>query len=284
MANEKEIKLWSEFNATKISSNILEYINTELVNTINKYSEYYSNEDVLGKFRNKNNSNTLIDNLKRIKVISYFTPQGNSADRAWGYIYTNNLYTVFLNVYNFFNGRINASITDTIIHEIGHLIDFQLRRLGENPSYMENSLVNPTFNDEYIISREEDYARVQRLRFVLELSPLATIEEVIEKLSNIASSNRLKVDELKITFSDKYMILSFTRPIRNLTLSELSSVLGQTVIDNYLASDIGYLFAKYAFVKDGKIYVDLEKITKINKLFVNNDDDGFSDIDLNNFV
>jgi hypothetical protein len=284
MANDKEIKLWQEFITTKVDDKIEEYINSELNATIDRYSKYYSNNDVLSKFRNKNNSSILIENLKKIKVISYFTPQGNSADRAWGYIYTNNLYTVFLNVYNFFNGRLNASITDTIIHEIGHLIDFQLRRLGEIPSYMENSIINPSINDEYTISREEDYARVQRLRFTLELSPLATIEELKQKLSNLVTSNRIQIDELKIDFIDQYMVLSYIKPIRNLTLSELSSVLGQTVIDNYLASDIGYLFAKYSFVKEGKIYIDLDKISKINKLFVNNDDDGFSDIDLDNFV
>lgn len=284
MANEKEIKLWQEFTTTKVDDNIQSYIDEQLNNIINKYIEYYSSEEVLSKLRNKNNSSVLIENLKKIKVISYFTPKGNSSDRAWGYIYTNNLYTVFLNVYNFFNGRINASINDTIIHEIGHLIDFQLRRLGEIPSYMENSIISPSINDEYTISREEDYARVQRLRFVLSLSPLATIEELKQKLSDLVSNNRLKIDELKIDFLEQYMVLSYIKPIRNLTLSELSSVLGQSVIDNYLASDIGYLFAKYSFVKDGKIHIDLDKISKINKLFVNNDDDGFTDIDLDNFV
>jgi hypothetical protein len=284
MANEKEIKLWQDYTKNKIDDGIVDYVNSELLTIINDYIQYYLQKDVLSKFKNKNNSNILIENIKKIKVVCFFNPQGNSADRAWGYIYTNDLYTVYLNIYNFFNGRVNASMKDTIIHEVGHLIDFQLRRLGEIPSYMENSVTKPNINDEYIISKEEDYARVQRLRFTLSLSPLATLEELIEKLNNLVINKKIVVDELTISFSDKYMILSFTRPIRNLNLSELSTVLGQTVIDNYLASDIGYLFAKYAFVKDGKIHIDLEKITKINKLFVNNDDDGFTDIDLNSFV
>lgn len=284
MKSKKEIKLWDEFRSSNIDDQILEYINSELLSIIEKFSEYYSNEKVISKLRNKNNSAILIENLKKIKVVPYFTPKGSAADRAWGYIYTNDLYNVFLNVYNFFNGRINASITDTIVHEIGHLIDFQLRRLGEVPSYVEKGIVNPSINDEYIVSREEDYARIQRLRFILDLTPFATIDELISKLDDLYRSNRMKIDQLKISFDNKYMVLSYTKAIRILTLSELSSILGQTVIDNYLASDIGYLFAKYSFVKDGNILIDLDKIVKVNTLFVSNDDDGYTDIDLTDFT
>jgi hypothetical protein len=272
---DNELKLWNGFRISSNEKDFLSYIDIELKNTIEWFCEYYKKEDVISKFINKDNPKNLVDNIKKISVVSFFRPQGTSADRAWGYIYTNNLYTVYLNVYNFFNGRINASIVDTIIHEVGHLIDFQLRRLGERPSYLEPSILRSIPSDDYIISREEDYARIQRLRVLLDLSPLADVSEISDSLKKLVESKKMILEEFNIDLIDIKMVVYLNKPIRILTLRELSSIFGNLIINDYLATDIGYLFAKYSKVEDGKIVVDLEKISKINKLFVNNDK-GFS--------
>ncbi len=272
---DKELKLWTGYGTNSDEKDFITYIDSELKNAIKWFSDYYKKEDVISKFRNKDNANILIDNLKEIQVISFFRPQGSSADRAWGYIYTNNLYTVYLNVYNFFNGRINASITDTIVHEIGHLIDFQLRKLKETPSYLEPSILRSVPSDDYIISREEDYARIQRLRILLDLSALADVSEISNSLKKLVESDKMILEEFTIDLIGDKMLVYLKQSIRVLTLRELSSVFGNLVINGFLTTDIGYLFAKYSKVESGKIIVDLEKISKINKLFVNNDK-GFS--------
>jgi hypothetical protein len=269
-----ELKLWKSYQTNLNENEIQNYISIELKKIIDWYCSYYNKEDVISKFRNKKNSIILINNIKNIKVVSYFKPSGNTTDRSWGYIYTNNLFTVFLNVYNFFNGRISASISDTIIHEIGHLIDFQLRSLNEVSSHFEPSVLNNLPKDEYIVSREEDYARIQRLRMLLNLSPLADINELGKNLNILINNKSIILESFNLEYIENKLIVSIpNQQIRILSLSELSSVFGSIVINGYLSSDIGYLFAKYSKVVNSRIEVDLDKIVKINKLFVDTSSD-----------
>jgi hypothetical protein len=282
---ESEILLWNNYKKLPSKKNeidIIDYVNIQLKKSIEWFVSYYSNTEVHKKFKNKSNTINLINGIKKIKVVVNLTPTGAGVDDAWGWIYTNNLYTIYINFYNFFNGRIDSSIYDTVVHEMGHLIDFQLRFLGETPSYMEQSLIRPISKvDSYIVSREEDYARVQRLRQLLNLHPFETYTNITESLMKLVSAGSIYISDIKITASvDKRKLkFSFVKQIPSLSLSNIAGIFGNLVINEYLATDIGYMFAKYALVNNGAIEVDIEKIAKINTKFVNVG--GFTD---NNFV
>ena len=266
--------LWNELvhsKTTETIEKIVKYTNKLLEDCINYYTQYYRNEDVAIKFKNRSNVEKLITEIQKVKNKIHVKPQGSEIDDAWGCIYTNDLYTIHLNFYNFFNGKVNASIYDTIVHEMGHIIDFQLRSMGERPSYMEGSVLRPiNETDEYIVSREEDYARVQRLRNLLWLSPLADETELKTGLEELIRKGSFVFPNLSVEFSSDgtKMMLKASGNIRNLDLSHLSWVLGNLTVNGYLASDLGYLFAKYSQVINGVIHVDLTKIVKINKFFV----------------
>jgi hypothetical protein len=266
--------LWNELvhsKTTETIEKIVKYTNRLLEECITYYISYYRNEDVAIKFKNRSNVEKLITEIQKVKNKIHVKPQGSDIDDAWGCIYTNDLYTIHLNYYNFFNGKINASIYDTIVHEMGHIIDFQLRSMGERPSYMEGSVLRPiNETDQYIVSREEDYARVQRLRNLLWLSPLADETELKNGIQELVSKGKFVFPNLNVEFSsdNKLMILKASGNIRNLDLSHLSWVLGNLIVNDYLASDLGYLFAKYGQVVGGVIHVDLSKIVTINKFFV----------------
>jgi hypothetical protein len=282
---DKEIILWNTYRSTpskKHETEIIQYVNEQLKKSIDWFITYYSNPDVHKKFKNKSNPINLINGLKRIKVIVNLSPTGAGADDAWGWIYTNNLYSIYINFYNFFNGRIDSSIYETVVHEMGHLVDFQLRFLGETPSYMEDSLISPKSKmDIYIISREEDYARVQRLRHLLNLHPFETYDNITDALMKLVVEGKMYISDIRITSSvDKRKLrFAFIKKIPPLSLSNIAGIFGNLVINEYLATDIGYMFAKYALVSNGIIEVDIEKIAKINTKFVNKG--GFTD---NNFV
>jgi len=272
---DKEISLWNQFRSTvskESEAAIVEYVNEQLKKSTEWFTEYYSNPEVHKKFRNKSNPVHLINGLKRVKVVVNTKPSGSEVDEAWGWIYTNNLYTIYINFYNFFNGRIDASVYETIVHEMGHLVDFQLRSLGERPSYMEPSIITPTRGtDDYLISREEDYARVQRLRQLLNIHPFETHEGISDSIMKLVNSGKMYIPELTISTSPdkKKLIFSYIKRIPKQTMARLAGIFGNLIVNEYLATDIGYMFAKYGDVSNGKIEVDIEKIAKINSKFVN---------------
>lgn len=272
---DTEISLWSNYVATKsveAEKAIVDYTDEQLKKSLDWFIQYYSDTEVHKKFKNKSNPVNLITGLKKIKVIVNVKPSGSEVDEAWGWIYTNNLYAIYINFYNFFNGRIDASVYETIVHEMGHLVDFQLRSLRESPSYMEGSVLSPKSRvDDYIISREEDYARIQRLRNLLHLHPFEDHTGIGDSLMKLVVDGKMYIPHLAINVSNdkKKLIFSISKKIPTLTMSNLAGVLGSLVMNDYLATDIGYLFAKYAKVSNGKIEVDLVKIATINRKFVN---------------
>jgi hypothetical protein len=275
------LKLWNEHkhNPTNDSKNrIIEFNNSELEKCVEWFSSYYTSDDVRKKFKNQNNIKKLIDEISKVKIKVNLGPQGSEIDDAWGAIYTNDLYTIHINFYNFFNGKINSSVYDTIVHEMGHIVDFQLRSFRETPSFFEMPTLRPlSDSDMYIVSREEDYARVQRLRHLLSLSAFAELDELVEGLKKLVESNKMSIPNFKINFSgDKTkMIVEHSQQLKVLPLNHISWLLGNIIINDYLASDLGYLFAKYSKVNKGKIEVDLVKIVRINKLFVNKGKNNF---------
>lgn len=279
--DQLSLQLWNEFKhkgSVDVITKIINHTDDLLDKCKTYYETYYQREDVKTKFLNKSNADRLISEIKKVKNRVNLKPQGSEIDDAWGCIFTNDLYTIHINYYNFFNGKVDASIYDTIVHEMGHIIDFQLRRMNERPSYMEVGFLKPkTESDKYIINREEDYARVQRLRNLLSLNPFATEQEISEGIKVLIKENKFSIPNLTVEFSQNYekMLLKGSNPIKNLELNQLSWVLGNLVVNGVLSSDLGYLFAKYGQVVNGIIEVDLSKISKINKLFANKSDDGW---------
>lgn len=274
-------KLWDEYKhlpKQETLDKIVKHTDELLSKCVDYYVNYYQSEEVKKKFLNKSNSDRLVNEIKKVKNKVYIRPQGTDVDDSWGWIYTNDLYTIHLNYFNFFNGRLDANVYDTIVHEMGHIIDFQLRRMNERPSYYEVGYLKPKNDgDTYVINREEDYARVQRLRNILFLTPFATVEEISTGIDVLIKENKFYVPNLTITFSDdkSKMFFKGNNPIKNLELSQLAWVLGNLVVNNYLSSDLGYLFAKYGQVVNGLIEVDLMKISTINKNFAVFDEDDF---------
>jgi hypothetical protein len=272
--------LWKSYlndSSEENKNKIIDKINKDLKKCVDYFAEYYKNPDNLRKFKNQKNIDTLIQEINKVKVITYFKKYNSDLDTSWGYIYTNDLYTIHINYFNFFNKKINASIYDTILHEMGHLIDFMLRSLKEAPSFFEFGHMRAKTNtDKYIISREEDYARIQRLRNIFKLNPIGTYQEIADILNEYIKSKRIELGnlELEISPDKKNIIVKTNVNLSKLELTDLAYVFGNIVIDNYLATDIGYLFAKYAKVENNNILVDLVKINNINNKFVNT---GFTD-------
>jgi Rad3-related DNA helicase len=272
------LRLWNEFLTNPTEENkilILNEVNNDLKRCIEYFTDFYKNPQSISKFRNKSNVDKLLKEINKVKVITHLKNDDPNLNDSWGYVFTNNLYTIYINYFNFFNNKVNANIYDTILHEMGHLIDFQLRRLGEIPSYMEPSILRPQSEpDFYIISREEDYARIQRLRNIFKLNPIGTFDEIADKINEFISSNRISVAhlELKISPDKKKLIVVLSKNFKSLTLGNVSYILGNLVIDDYLATDIGYLFAKYAkLVNQNILEIDLVKINNVNNTFVNDD-------------
>lgn len=268
--------LWKSYlndSSEKNKNNIIIKINEDLNKCINYFTEYYKNPQNLSKFKNESNIDKLINEINKVKIVTYFKKYDNDLDTSWGYIYTTDLYTIHINYFNFFNNKVNANVYDTILHEMGHLIDFMLRSLSEIPSFFEIGHMRPkSIPDQYIISREEDYARIHRLRNIFKLNPIGTYQEIADKFNEFIKLKKINILNLNLEISEdkKNLIVKTNNNISNLNLTDLAYIFGNIVINNYLATDIGYLFAKYSKINNTNINVDLVKINNINNKFVSN--------------
>ena len=96
------------------------------------YAYFYSKPDTIAKFNKTANVKKIKEYIPKIKYKLI-----NEKTRQYGFVNRDKPYVLNLNIYNLFtrsNNTIQPKGTvlyDTILHEIGHLIDFQLQRLGE---------------------------------------------------------------------------------------------------------------------------------------------------------
>lgn len=247
-------------------------VNQLTVSEGNKVKEYYqrhfSKPETISKFRSKNN----LEEIKKfIPTIKYKIFSDKSGKK--GFVKKNEPQIIYLNLnalYRIVKNDVSLNgdwLYDTILHEMGHLLDFKMQELGEKTIDSPSGYYNTTNNqDDYVQSEAETFARIQRLRQELELNPNADGDEIKRKLVELLRSKRIKFPNVKISNKNSPTGLIFTPiEINKGRLSELWRFYSPMTIDGSPNPDIAALFGKFsAYQNDGSIFLNLEDIGKVN--------------------
>jgi hypothetical protein len=160
------------------------------------------------------------------------------------------------------------NVLDTILHEMAHLIDFKMQKLGEktiasSSGYYDASVGN---QDSYVQSDTETFARVQRLREALGLNPNANGNDIKQKLIEFIKSKKLTFPNVKISNVKSPTGLMFI-PLQTSkgALSELWKFYSSMKINGTSVPDISALFGKYSsYQTNGSVVLNLDIIGKVN--------------------
>ncbi len=260
-------------NEQRISDSDKKIISGQIVSNGNKCKEYYINHfskpETINKFNNKNNISTIKSFIPTIGYKPFIEKSGN----RHGYVSKNNLKTINLNLYTLLTKNGNtispkgSMLYNTILHEMGHLIDFKLQTLGEKSISSSSGYHSPTDGqDNYVQSDIETFARIQRLREELGIGSNANGEEIRNKIIEFVKLNKIQFPNVKIIADDgRPGILLFTE--RNKTkgaLTDLWRFYSTLKINNTPVSDISALFAKFSKINNGMVILDLNLIGKVN--------------------
>jgi hypothetical protein len=269
----KESDMKNIINEQGISNSDKQMIN-DLVRTNSQkskshYIDHFSEQETINKFKNKNNV-SIIKNF--IPTITY-KPFIDKRGKYHGYVNKKNLNTINLNLYTLFSKNGNtispkgSLLYDTILHEMGHLIDYKLQSLGEKSLTNSTGYYQPTDGyDNYVQSDAETFARIQRLREVLGASSIADGKEIRNKIIEFIKSKKIQFPNVKIMADDRNAgILIFEQINQSKgVLTDLWKFYNPLKINNTSVSDISALFAKYSKIENGKVILDLNLIGKVN--------------------
>jgi hypothetical protein len=189
----------------------------------------------------------------------------------------------------------------TIPHEMSHCIFLKLKALGEDPTRGNKDISNSTSPrssgqgiskivdkegikkkklEIYITNPEENAARMFTLRRVLEILPTSSCEQIKNIFEKNLKSKKLVFENLEFIGFQKsggcYLmklktpdyLKSFIQDSSNmidgkLRLSAIYTTLYST-FNGQKIPDIQRLLSIYSYYKDGIIWVDLSKLTKLN--------------------
>jgi hypothetical protein len=226
----------------------------------------YSNPDTIAKFSKRSN----VDAVKRfIPTITYkiFSEKGSRN----GFVKTNDYDVINLNILNLFsekNGKIvqnGTKLYDTILHEMAHSIDFKMKDLGEKTISTSIGYYDVSGDkDDYVSSDLETFARVQRMREIFGLGPMDKGNQIKDKIVEFIRSKRFVFPNVKIAESNDPVGLIFIPPTKKGKLTQLWGFYDPIQIDGKKNSDLSALFAKFSVAKDGKVFLNLDTIGKVN--------------------
>lgn len=232
----------------------------------NYYLNLYSDPKTIAKFSNRAN----VDAVKRfIPTISFkvFSEKGSRN----GYVKTNDYDVINLNILNLFSakdGKIvqnGTKLYDTILHEMAHSIDFKMKDLGEKTISTSIGYYDVSGDkDEYVSSDLETFARVQRMREIFGLGPMDKGSQIKNKIVEFIRSKRFVFPNVKIAESNDPVGLIFVPPTKKGKLTQLWGFYDPIQIDGKKNSDLSALFAKFSVAKDGKVFLNLDTIGKVN--------------------
>ena len=226
----------------------------------------YSKPETIAKFSKKSN----VDAVKRfIPTITYKKFSEKSARN--GYVNMKDYDVINLNILNLFsekNGKIvqnETKLYDTILHEMAHSIDFKMRDLGEKTISTSIGYYDVSGgSDDYVSSDLETFARVQRMREIFGLGPMDKGSQIKDKIVEFIRSKRFVFPNVKIAESNDPVGLIFIPPTKKGKLTQLWGFYDPIQIDGKKNSDLSALFAKFSVAKDGKIFLNLDTIGKVN--------------------
>lgn len=291
MLNEQSRVITSGSDTFETMDNYKEELGLIIKPQLDKVKQYYinhfNNPKTISKFKNKRLIGTIKQFISTINYDIYVKFYEKLATVTSEYPST-----IFLNVHALFDQTPNdfikgnpfsetktdwksegTKLYDTIFHEAAHLIQHKMIDLDEktmNLLYDKNKVFSD--NDNYVESVTETYARIQRLRYVLGLNPKSNGNEIKNKIIELIKLKKIIFPNVEITSPNRNM-LKFTKSNVDYVSAELSSLWGfyyEMKIDGTINDDISALFAKFSYAEGNSVFLDFDKLGKMNISVVDN--------------
>ena len=254
-------------------------VNPIMEKTKQYYIAHYSNPETIAKFKNNDNVNII---KQYIPTITYRLYMSNTTE--FGGVDPKFPDTIHLNAHLLFTKQGNNLIlknnllSDTVVHEIAHSIEAKLKELGET-TIVASYFYARNEPEEYILSDSESYARIQRLRNILGLTPNADAIEIKNKMLEFINAGKITFPNTKLVDSDKKNVIAFapTEDVligtkeRNPNYSRLYNFFSTMKINGTDTYDIAALLAKCSYVSfdNTYVYIDFERLAYYAKSVVN---------------
>jgi hypothetical protein len=212
---------------------------------------------------------------------------------------------------NMENYKEDPDYKETIPHELGHCIYHKLEQLGEDPisgnkdastsispNFRETG-INPYLSDEestelekketYLLRRTENQTRLMSLRRLLNIGSVDTCEQIKQKFEKNLENGKLKFDYLTPSgfvknkngdcywlklevpeWGKKWLLAKDYQIAGKPRLARIYKILTCS-FDGKDNLDFSRLFSIFSVYKDGFIWLNLSKLTKLNLDVVTND-------------
>lgn len=238
-----------------------QFLLNELKKVKSHYDALYKKDDTKRKFKNPSNVNKVLQYIPMIKM-KVWNQQNSPSPKALGWVNQGVEYVVNLNLWKF---KGQYKVYDTILHEAGHLLDFFMRKLGEDTITTSTTAYNNPVSqiDSYVANEAETFARIQSLRSKLKIEPADDTNTIMNKLVQAIKNKKMTFADYKISKKDNYLIFSKSLMEKGI-LSDLWKFFNVLKIDNIKIPDVSALFATFSTIKDGKVYLDVSKLASVN--------------------
>jgi hypothetical protein len=247
--NSDELKRKSESNRQKVFEH---------------YKKLYSNPQTKIKFKNKSNVQKVLNFIPTVKIRIYWSKDKSPSPRSNGWV-TKKEDIINLNMYMLTNGN---QMYNTILHEMAHLIDFYLQKIGEDTITTSTAgFYNAQgSNDNYVASGDETVARIQRLRQMLGVGPLENKESFSQKFFQSIKDKKMTFGDYKKSKygSGQYLVLTKSSTDKGVLTDLWNFYSNALKINNQKQDDIAALFANNSQIKNNNVFLDLYKIAKVN--------------------
>ena len=276
ITNEQYVKLTMKDEYRKQMDTI---INPIIEKAKQYYIDHYNKPETIAKFKNPDNVNIIkqfIPTITHRAYVSNTTEFGGADPKYPGIIFLNS-YLLFTKQGETIKQK-DDQLPNTIVHEMAHCIEDKLKTLGEETIVGTNFFAaNET--EEYILSDSESYARIQRLRHILGLTPNADAVEIRDKMLKFINDGKITFPNTKVVNSKEKNAIAFapTKEVligtkeRNPNYYKLYEFFSKMRINNTEAHDIALLLEKCSYVSydNTYVYIDFERLAYYAKSVVN---------------
>ena len=276
ITNEQYVKLTMKDEYRKQMDTI---INPIIEKAKQYYIDHYNKPETIAKFKNPDNVNIIkqfIPTITHRAYVSNTTKFGGADPKYPGIIFLNS-YLLFTKQGETIKQK-DDQLPNTIVHEMAQCIEDKLKTLGEETIVGTNFFAaNET--EEYILSDSESYARIQRLRHILGLTPNADAVEIRDKMLKFINDGKITFPNTKVVNSKEKNAIAFapTKEVligtkeRNPNYYKLYEFFSKMRINNTEAHDIALLLAKCSYVSydNTYVYIDFERLAYYAKSVVN---------------
>lgn len=265
--------IWKTMDPVKREQKLKEIeqiIDQTIKKSVDEYITWFKNPLTVKKFTGflgKKALEKLPTYLKKINKVNLKFEGTDRFKNARAWVLSKEPYTINYNLSQLHDGNdfFGMSIYDTTKHEMGHLIDYFLTKLGVKTYNQTIDTSTPeSYEENYIVNDQDQYTRLNVLRGIINAGPADDPLTLLNKFMREVNSG--KITSNKFNFSAvSANDTSLKQKNDAKTANQIMNVLAKGIyVDNKDNHNIEQLFSNFAINKGGTIFVSFNLIANLN--------------------